>query len=239
MMPALAALAVMACMVPVALSGLAVSRERVVLQLLEGDIEFAFYPEIAPLTSAHIFHLVQLGLYDTNHFFRIDKGFVAQTGDVMTGRMVPLNEQQLSYARMTVPLEVAGGIIHQLGALSLARYEDTSSGSSSFSIVLGRAPHLDMQYTVFGQVINGWEVLAGLAKHRVKKEAFSIPLERITIHSTYWYILGAPMPSLTLPDNDKDTSVAVQSCSVELELGRQRLIALDQEIRATRGKLLP
>ncbi|GFH21448.1 PPIase cyclophilin-type domain-containing protein, partial [Haematococcus lacustris] len=44
--------------------------------------EFAFFPEVAPVTAQHIFKLVQLGLYTTNQFFRLDKGFVAQTSDV-------------------------------------------------------------------------------------------------------------------------------------------------------------
>ena len=56
----------------------ALSDERLVLQTTLGDIELAFYPEVAPVTVKHIIELGRLGAYNTNHFFRVDKGFVAQ-----------------------------------------------------------------------------------------------------------------------------------------------------------------
>ncbi|KAL2510165.1 Peptidyl-prolyl cis-trans isomerase CYP23 [Forsythia ovata] len=55
---------------------------RVVFQTNYGDIEFGFYPSVAPKTVEHIFKLVRLGCYNTNHFFRVDRGFVAQVADV-------------------------------------------------------------------------------------------------------------------------------------------------------------
>lgn len=57
-----------------------------------------------------------------------------------------------------VPLEVRPDTKHHLGVLSMGRYEDPNSGTSSFSILLGDAPHLDMQYTIFGR---GEELGAG------------------------------------------------------------------------------
>ena len=56
----------------------ALSDERLVLQTTLGDIELAFYPDVAPVTVKHIIELGRLGAYNTNHFFRVDKGFVAQ-----------------------------------------------------------------------------------------------------------------------------------------------------------------
>jgi hypothetical protein len=56
----------------------ALSDERLVLQTTLGDIELAFFPSVAPVTVAHILELGRLGAYNTNHFFRVDKGFVAQ-----------------------------------------------------------------------------------------------------------------------------------------------------------------
>lgn len=50
--------------------------------------------QVAPVTANHIFNLVALGCYTTNHFFRVDKNFVAQNADVVSGRLIPLNEQQ-------------------------------------------------------------------------------------------------------------------------------------------------
>lgn len=51
--------------------------------------------QVAPLTSMHILKLAQLGAYDTNEFFRVDKGFVAQVQSCEHGRQVPLNREQL------------------------------------------------------------------------------------------------------------------------------------------------
>ena len=46
------------------------------------------------MTVQHIFKLVVLGCYQSNHFFRVDKGFVAQTADVVGGRSIPMNSEQ-------------------------------------------------------------------------------------------------------------------------------------------------
>ncbi|KAJ9525071.1 hypothetical protein QJQ45_017369 [Haematococcus lacustris] len=163
------------------------SEERVVFQLDAGDIEFAFLPEVAPVTAAHIFRLVQLGLYTTNQIFRVDKGFVAQTSDVASGRTLPLNDQQKEHAAKKVPLEVVQGVKHHAGVLSMGRYDDPNSGTSSFSMLLGDAPHLDMQYTIFGQVTRGMEVLHKLEELPTKREGiFVMPLNRIEIKSSYW-----------------------------------------------------
>eukprot|EP00197_Chlamydomonas_leiostraca_P011166 CAMPEP_0202861784 /NCGR_PEP_ID=MMETSP1391-20130828/3064_1 /ASSEMBLY_ACC=CAM_ASM_000867 /TAXON_ID=1034604 /ORGANISM="Chlamydomonas leiostraca, Strain SAG 11-49" /LENGTH=251 /DNA_ID=CAMNT_0049541221 /DNA_START=18 /DNA_END=773 /DNA_ORIENTATION=- len=175
------------------------SEERVVFQLQQGDIEFAFLPEVAPVTAKHIFTLVQLGLYTGNHFFRVDKGFVAQTADVTSGRQLPLNAQQQEHASKTVPLEVKEGVKHHAGRVSMARGGSPDSGGSSFFICLGDAPHLDMQYGIFAQVTRGMEVLHQLEALPTKKEGiFVMPLERVTIVNSYWYYVQKPQPKLTL-----------------------------------------
>jgi cyclophilin family peptidyl-prolyl cis-trans isomerase len=106
--------------------------------------------QVAPVTVPHIIALMRSGCYNSNHFFRVDKGFVAQTGDVISSRLVPLSAQQQAEARKTVPLEVKEGVKHTTGVLSMGRTSDPNSGGSSFSVLLGAAPHLDMQYTIFG-----------------------------------------------------------------------------------------
>jgi cyclophilin family peptidyl-prolyl cis-trans isomerase len=106
--------------------------------------------QVAPITSAHIIALMRSGCYNSNHFFRVDKGFVAQTGDVIYSRLAPLSPEQQAEAEKTVPLEVVAGVKHAPGVLSMGRTSDPNSGTSSFSVLLGAAPHLDMQYTIFG-----------------------------------------------------------------------------------------
>ena len=72
----------------------------------------------------------------------------------------------------------------------MGRMSDPESGGSSFSMLLGNAPHLDNQYTVFGKVLRGDEVLAELEKVKTKKEGiFVMPVERITI--TEAYVVGS------------------------------------------------
>jgi len=163
------------------------SRERVVLQTDHGDIHLAFYPTIAPRTVELILALFELGCYNTNHFFRVDKGFVAQVADIQNGRQAPMDALQQSWASKTVPLEVHENVKHdKVGILSLARHDDPHSGGSSFSILLGKAPHLDMQYTVFGEVTKGMATIESLQQvETVTEGIFVMPKERIHIHSTY------------------------------------------------------
>ena len=81
----------------------------------------------------------------------------------------------------------------QRGILSMARGDDPSSGGSSFSILLGPAPHLDMTYTIFGEVVEGWETLSRLEELPTRREGiFVMPLERIDILSSH--MCGAALP---------------------------------------------
>lgn len=120
------------------------SDERLVLQTKFGDLELAFYPEVAPVTVQHILKLGRLGAYNSNHFFRVDKGFVAQVADVVGGRSAPLSRLQREEGAKSVPGEFSD-VKHVRGTLSMGRYDDPNSATSSFSILLGPAPHLDKQ----------------------------------------------------------------------------------------------
>ena len=56
--------------------------------------DVAVPPQVAPETSAHIYKLFALGLYDTNHIFRVDRGFVAQVADVVGGRAAKIHDAE-------------------------------------------------------------------------------------------------------------------------------------------------
>ncbi|KAH9709495.1 peptidyl-prolyl cis-trans isomerase CYP23 [Citrus sinensis] len=117
----------------------------------------------------------------------VDKGFVAQVADVVGGRSAPMNEVQRVEAEKTVIGEFSD-VKHVRGILSMGRYSDPNSAASSFSILLGDAPHLDGQYAVFGKVTKGDETLRTLEGLPTRKEGiFVMPTERITIHSSYYY----------------------------------------------------
>ena len=89
----------------------------------------------------------------------------------------------MRWAQKNVPAEFTP-IRHKRGILSMGRMDDPNSGGSSFSMLLGRAPHLDQQYTVFGEVLAGDDVLAKLEGVETHKQGiFVMPKERITITS--------------------------------------------------------
>ncbi|KAJ0037761.1 hypothetical protein Pint_22705 [Pistacia integerrima] len=197
------------------------SSPRVVFQTDYGDIEFGFFPSVAPQTVEHIYKLVRLGCYNTNHFFRIDKGFVAQVADVVGGRSAPMNEVQRLEAEKTVIGEFSD-VKHVRGILSMGRYADPNSASSSFSILLGDAPHLDHQYAIFGKVTKGDETLRKLEQLPTRKEGiFVMPTERITILSSYYY----------------DTEM--ENCEKEKSVLKRRLTASVVEIERQRMKCFP
>jgi cyclophilin family peptidyl-prolyl cis-trans isomerase len=110
-----------------------------------GAIILGFYPNAAPVTVAHILKLFRLGCYDTNHIFRVDKGFVAQVQSVHSSSVQqPLSAECVAESDKNVPGEFTN-IRHVRGTLSMGRLNDPDSGGSSFSMLLGRAAHLDHQ----------------------------------------------------------------------------------------------
>ena len=96
------------------------------------------------------------GALDTTTFSRVVKGFVIQ-GGFLGSRSEPLDEKQQSFVR-TMPPEF-NPTLHERGILSMAHGDDPASATSSFFIVLARNQGLDNQYTVFGRVIEGMDVV--------------------------------------------------------------------------------
>lgn len=214
------------------------SRERLVFQTRFGDIHMAFFPSVAPITVQHIRRLGELGCYTSNHFFRIDKGFVAQTADILGGRTIRLNDVQQAEANKHVPLEVRKDVKHdRRGVLSMARSSDPNSGGSSFSILLGPAPHLDMEYTIFGIVTKGIETLSGMEElETIREGIFVMPKERVEILSTYMYVtdsIGEDAASL-----GRDSRAFGYMSEVLSDL-RRRYDAQAKKLQEERQKALP
>jgi cyclophilin family peptidyl-prolyl cis-trans isomerase len=93
----------------------------------------------------------------------------------------PLSPECQREAAKNVPGEFTP-VRHVKGILSMGRMADPDSGGSSFSMLLGKAPHLDMSYTVFGRVIDGLDVLGALEHVETKRQGiFVMPKERIEI----------------------------------------------------------
>ena len=113
-----------------------------------GTVKFRFYPNEAPNTAKRIAELVSQGFYNGIKFHRVIPGFVAQAGDPTGtgggGSGTKLKAEFNSH-------------LHEEGIWSMARTADPNSADSQFFVMLGKAPHLDNQYTVFGKVVEGME----------------------------------------------------------------------------------
>jgi peptidyl-prolyl cis-trans isomerase B (cyclophilin B) len=148
---------------------------RAVVSTSMGDITLELLPDRAPNHVRQFLRLASSGVYDGTSFHRVVKGFVAQTGHLPT-RREPLNERQQGYVRNLQP--EFNPTPHERGIVSMARLDDPASASSSFFIVLGRSPALDNQYTVFGRVVAGLDVLEKIESAPLNGEA---PVTRIEV----------------------------------------------------------
>lgn len=143
--------------------GVKVANERVVLMTDAGNIVIALYPEIAPKNVKQIMNLVQAGVYNGTCFPRIEKNFVMQLSAAESDRIPPLPGNLMSLIR-PLPAEHSQ-LKHVRGVISMAREDkDINSAKTSFSILLGSAPHLDGNYTIVGHVEYGMDVVEELIK---------------------------------------------------------------------------
>ena len=155
--------------------------ERVVFNTTYGELVFRLFPRVAPRHVAQFKKLAQNGAYEGTYFFRIIPRFIIQCTDVRN-RSQPLNEAQ-ARANAKLPQEFSKTLRHRLGILSMARRTaDENSATSSFSILLGPAPHLDRKYTIFGILENGGSVIN---KILAAPRRGSRPLKRIVVKKTY------------------------------------------------------
>lgn len=129
----------------------------------QGTIELDFFPEAAPL---HVFNFVaraESGFYDGTRFHRVIPGFMIQGGDPNSRSGDKLSMGQGSPIS-AIPHEF-NDITHSRGVLSMARVSDKSIGAGSqFFIMHADTPRLDKEYTVFGEVRSGLEVVDTIAE---------------------------------------------------------------------------
>jgi len=134
-----------------------------ILKLKDGDIKIELFEDKAPNHVKRIKQLAQEGKYNGVVFHRVIDGFMAQTGDVKFGNSSN-DDYNLSRAGMggsDLPdlKEEFNDLPHLRGTLSMARSQDPNSANSQFFICFKAAPFLDRQYTVFGKVIEGMEIV--------------------------------------------------------------------------------
>ena len=138
-------------------------KEVAVIKTSQGEMVIEFWPEVAPKTVENFKKLAKQGFYDGTAFHRIMKGFMIQGGDPNTKD--PQKED--SYGSGDPGYKIKAEFNdrpHLRGVISMARGPDPDSAGSQFFICLGTASSLDRQYTAFGKLIKGDNVLGKIGE---------------------------------------------------------------------------
>jgi peptidyl-prolyl cis-trans isomerase B (cyclophilin B) len=151
------------------------TKQRVVIETSMGNMTVEFFPDRAPNHVRAFLRMAMSGVYDGTALHRVARGFVIQ-GGYLPSRREPLEPRQQAYVR-SLPPEF-NPTPHDRGIVSMARGDDPGSATSSFFIVLARAQGLDNQYTVFGRVVQGLDVIDKIEAVAVNGET---PVTRIEV----------------------------------------------------------
>jgi peptidyl-prolyl cis-trans isomerase B (cyclophilin B) len=144
----------------------------------------AFWPEVAPKTVANFKKLAREGFYDQTAFHRIMNGFMIQGGCPNTkpgGKGMPGTGDPGYKVKAEFNAKP-----HVRGVISMARSSHPDSAGSQFFICHGDARFLDQQYTAFGQLVAGDDVLERIASVPTKSGGGgekSTPIDRIEVTS--------------------------------------------------------
>jgi peptidyl-prolyl cis-trans isomerase B (cyclophilin B) len=163
------------------------SKEVAVVKTSAGDMVIEFWPDVAPKTVENFITLSKKGFYDGTAFHRIVKGFMIQGGDPNTKDP---KASPSSYGQGDPGYKIKAEFNdhqHVRGVISMARSRDPNSAGSQFFICLAPAPFLDHQYTAFGHVIKGDDVLGKLGDTPCTGPnamgEMSIPVKRVELIS--------------------------------------------------------
>ncbi|HEU5248131.1 MAG TPA: peptidylprolyl isomerase [Candidatus Udaeobacter sp.] len=161
------------------------SNEVAVIKTNEGEMVVQFWTDAAPNTIENFKKLARQGFYDGTIFHRIVEGFMIQGGDPNSkdpGKESSYGEGGPGYK---VKAEF-NNHSHDRGVISMARGPDPDSAGSQFFICLAPVRRLDGQYTTFGKLIKGVDVLEKIGNTPVERNAqgeMSKPTKRIVIES--------------------------------------------------------
>ena len=125
-----------------------------VVETNKGTFKFVLFESKAPITTKNFIELAKSGFYNGLKFHRYEPGFVIQGGD-------PKGDGTGGSPK-TIPLEVDPTLLHDEGAVGMARSQDPNSASSQFYVTLSPAHSLDNAYAVFGTVTEGMKVVREL-----------------------------------------------------------------------------
>lgn len=156
------------------------AKEVAVIKTSEGDLVLEFWPDVAPGHVENFKKLAQKGYYDGTCFHRVIKGFMIQGGDPNTKDESKKTTWGQGGPGYTIKAEF-NDKPHVRGVLSMARTPDPNSAGSQFFICHGNPSQLDHQYTVFGKLIKGDDVLEKIAT--TPTEGSDRPVKRMNIES--------------------------------------------------------
>ena len=134
----------------------------VIMETNRGTMKLKLFPDIAPKHCSNFKKLANSGFYDGTNFHRIIPGFMIQGGDINSRDNDPENDGH-GGPGWTIDAEF-NEVSHKRGVLSMARSKDPNSAGSQFFICVADAPHLDGDYTAFGEVINKVHIIDHIVK---------------------------------------------------------------------------
>ena len=140
-----------------------------------GDIVLEFLPEVAPNHVDNFSSLAKQGFYDGTTFHRVIPGFMIQGGDP-NSKDPDRSRHGTGGPGYSMKAEF-NSTPHQRGIVSMARSRHPDSAGSQFFICVADVPHLNGQYTAFGKVVKGMEVVDKIAAQ--KRDARDNPLETV------------------------------------------------------------
>ncbi len=139
----------------------------VILETDYGNMMLLLFDD-TPRHKENFVKLAQAGVYNGNLFHRVIEHFMIQSGDPSSSNVTPSWKPDIIPPH--VPAEINPNLSHRRGTLGAARYggernPEKNSSPTQFYIVRHdrAAPHLDGEYTVFGQVMSGMEVIDSIA----------------------------------------------------------------------------
>jgi peptidyl-prolyl cis-trans isomerase B (cyclophilin B) len=135
--------------------------EQAIIKTAHGDMTVEFWPDVAPKTVENFKKLARENFYDGTAFHRIVKGFMIQGGDPLTKDANQESRWGTGGPGHRVKAEF-NDRSHVRGVISMARSQDPDSAGSQFFICLADAKFLDRNYTAFGQLVSGDDVLEKL-----------------------------------------------------------------------------
>lgn len=154
--------------------------EVAIIKTTAGEMVLEFWPDVAPKTVENFKKLAKQGFYDGTAFHRIIKGFMVQGGDPLTKDPTMQNRWGTGDPGYKIKAEF-NAKSHTRGVISMARSQHPDSAGSQFFICHGDPKFLDGQYTAFGKLIKGDDVLEKLATCRTASQ--DRPLDRQGVES--------------------------------------------------------